>query len=290
MTPDRWLVLSVRIPSVHRDDLVADTLLGLGGLAVEERDDVYVTHLPPPPDEDDFLAEARRRIVALPGIDDAKLDARWQPHEVWEELWKEGLGSRRVTERIVVAPTWIEPEAGPGDIVVRLDPGMAFGTAEHATTRGCLRLLDGCLSAGDRVVDLGAGTAILSIVAARLGAAGVTAVEADPAACGEARKNVEANGVDDRVRIVEARFDAAEVAALGPVDGIAANIDSDGLLRLMPGFAPPLAPGGWLVLGGVLLGQQEPIVRAAEARGFDLETEDGEDEWWSGRFRPSASA
>lgn len=285
MTPDRWLVLTVRVPSPGPDDLVADALVGLGGRAVEERDGAYVTHFPPPDDPDGFLAEARRRLEALPGVDAAELHVRWQPHEAWTEIWKEGLAPRRITERVVVTPTWVEPEVGPDDVVIRLDPGMAFGTAEHATTRGCLRLVDGCVGEGERVADLGAGTAILSIAAARLGAREVVAVESDPLACEPARANAAANDVADRIRVMERRIDAPGVAELAPLDGIVANIEAGVLLRLAPGFAPALTADGWLVLGGVVHGEEDRVLRAVRAHGFELDAEDAEEGWWSGRFR-----
>ncbi len=279
-------MLTVRVPDAAPDNLVADALVELGARAVEERDDGYVTHLSPPADPDGFLDEVRRRLEDLPGVGRVELSTRWQPHEAWTEIWKEGLEPRRVTPRIVVTPTWKEPgDLGTDEVVIRLDPGVAFGTAEHATTRGCLRLLDGAVETGDRVADVGSGTGILAIAAIHLGAADVVAVEADPMACETARENLEANGVSERVRVVEARMGPEEVAALGPRDGIVANIEAGVLSSLMPGLARALAPGGWLVLGGVLATDRDRMAERAGSRGLRLEAEEREDGWWSARFR-----
>ena len=185
MTPDRWLTLTVRLAEAaveaepHLDpvrELVPQLLLEVGGAGVEESSDTFTTYLPPPEELDDFLATVRSRLNAFaPGR--GQLEWGWQPHEDWEELWRQGLGPRRITPRIVVAPTWDTPVKNPGEILITLDPGMAFGTAEHATTRGCLRLLDGRVQQDDRVADIGSGSGILSIAAVHLGAKKVLAVE-----------------------------------------------------------------------------------------------------------------
>ena len=104
------------------------------------------------------------------GLDHIALTWCWQDHRDWSVLWRQGLGPRTVTDRLVVTPSWCEAEAPEGAVVVTIDPGMAFGTAEHETTRGALRLMDRALSPGERLLDAGCGSAILAISAARLGA------------------------------------------------------------------------------------------------------------------------
>lgn len=117
------------------------------------------------------------------------------------EIWRRGLAPRRVTPRIVVSPTWEVPTLTPHEHLVSLDPGLALGTAEHPTTRGALRLLDSRLRAGDRVADVGTGSGILAVAAARLGAGSVLALDVDPWPAAVARDNVERNGLSDRVRV-----------------------------------------------------------------------------------------
>lgn len=251
---------------------------------MEERAGAWVTHLPPPDDPEAFVDRVGHRLRRLPGVDDVDVSWSWQPHEEWAETWKRGLGPRRVTDRLVVAPWWTEPDLRPGDRVIRLDPGVAFGTAEHGSTRGCLRLLEGAVAEEDRVLDLGAGTGILAIAAAQLGARTVVAVESDPYACEAARENAHRNEVADRVRVVEARTDADDVAGRGPVHGIVANIQTEVLVGLLPGAARALEPGGWLVLGGIPEAERGRVVEAARGDGFSLEDEHLEEGWWSGRL------
>ncbi|HEX5724548.1 MAG TPA: 50S ribosomal protein L11 methyltransferase [Longimicrobiaceae bacterium] len=287
--PARWLVLAVRAPSSELAGLVADGLLALGGAAVEERGDRLVTYLLPPDDPDAFAAEARARFAEwLPAGAPVELAWEWQEDRDWAAEWKRGLHPREVTPRLVVKPTWTEWEARPGQVVLDVDPQMAFGTGEHATTRGCLRLLDAALRPGDRVLDVGSGSAILAIAAARLGAREAVAVEYDPDANLNARENLERNGVADRVRIVEAMADAPLLRALGSFDLVLANLLSGVIRPLLPAFREALngSPAGRLIVSGILRAEHAEVVRDARAAGFRVEGVDEEEDWWSALLRP----
>lgn len=285
--PERWLVLSARVPAEELRPLAAEGLLALGGAAVQEDGDTLTTYVLPPDDPEAWVAEARTRLAEwLPGPA-PELSWRWQEDEDWARRWKEGLRPRRLTRRLVVKPTWTEWKAGHGEVVIDIDPQMAFGTGEHATTRGCLRLLDGALRPGDRVLDVGSGSAILSIAAARLGAAEALAVEYDPDANLNARENVELNGVEGRVRIVEALADPGLLAGLGSFDLLLANILSSVIRPLLPAFRDALAPGGRLIVSGILREEHAEVVCAAEAAGFRVEEVDEEDDWWSALLLPA---
>lgn len=285
----RWIELRVRCPTdPDAAGLVIEGVLALGGRAAEERDGWIVTHLDVPPDAPADLEalahDARRSLGAATGADDLDVSAEWREHEAWSETWKRGLGPRQVTERILVRPSWVPSPAGATGAEIVLDPGMAFGTAEHGTTRGSLRLLDRALSPGDRVLDVGAGSGILAIAAARLGAAEVLAIEADPLAFEALLENVERNGVRDRVRCLAHRVGAADLATYGPASGIVANLEAGALEDLMPGFARALERGGWLVVSGVLEPEWMRLRGVAERAGFRFVALDSDGEWRSARF------
>ena len=222
---------------------------------------------------------------AFPDADDLEVETRWQRQEDWAEFWKRGLEPRRLTRRLVVTPTWIEPEVDPDDLVIALDPKMAFGNAEHGTTRGCLRILDATVGPGERLLDVGAGSAILSIAGVLMGAAFVDAIEADPLALPAATENLLHNGVSDRVRLEIVRATADDIGARGPYDGVMANIESGFLRPLLPGLMAALRAGGWLLLGGILDHEWEGVRAEAESLGARFTTSDADGEWRSGLFR-----
>ncbi len=289
--PERWLVLTVRTADAELLPLAAEALVGRGSWAVQEADGGVVTYVPEPADPAAYVAELREALVdELPKAAAPEVSWRWQANEDWAAKWREGLAPRQVTERIVVKPTWTEWEARPGQVVVDIDPQMAFGTGEHATTRGCLRLLNDALHRGDRVLDVGSGSAILAITAAMLGAAEAIAVEYDPDANLNARENLERNGVEDRVRIIEAMADPALLKGLGRFDLLLANILSGVIRPLLPAFRDALgaSPQGRLIVSGILRTEAPGVMHDAEAAGFRIIRIDEEEEWWSALLQPAA--
>jgi ribosomal protein L11 methyltransferase len=187
----------------------------------------------------------------------------------------------------VVAPTWTAPEKRAGDRVISIDPEMAFGTGEHATTRGALRFLEQCVQPGYRVLDVGTGSAILAIGAALCGAAHVLGVEYDEDAIINARDNIVRNKVDGIVELDTAMVDDAYLRARGDAvyDIIAANVLSSVLTPMLSAFYRAVKPAGHLILGGILEGEADDMIDAAAAAGFRLLAEDLEEEWWGGLFQ-----
>ena len=233
MIPDRWLAVVVRAPRTDTGAFLIEALVRRGARAVvEDPPGTLRTHFPAPPNRPAFIESLRVELQTVLS-DPMELTWHWQPHEDWAETWREGLHPRRVSRRVTVAPTWERPPPSTDGILVLIDPGMAFGTAEHASTRGALRLLDDLVRPGERIADVGAGSAILSIVAAKLGAAYVVAVESDSLACPTARENVRLNDVDRVVDVGELRASPEWLAEQHPLDGIVANIESEALIVLL---------------------------------------------------------
>ena len=289
----RWLEVRARCRSAwDRAPLLADGLMALGGRAAEERGRWYVTYVEEPDEPDDldaFVRRARKCLTSVTGLDGIEVRVEWKAHEDWTETWRRGLVPRRVTDRIVVRPSWIDAtDVGSDAIVVVLDPGMAFGTAEHGTTRGCLRLLDGVVEPGDRVLDVGAGSGILAIAAAHLGAAEVVAIEGDPLACEALEENLVRNGVTDRVRVVQGWADEASLRGCHPVSGVVANLETGILKSLSPGLTGAVEAGGWLIISGVIEDEWPNVERVLVRAGCRVVDIDADGEWRSGLFRRHA--
>ena len=170
-----------------------------------------------------------------------------------------------------------------GRVGLLIDAAMAFGTGHHGTTLGCLRAYDRLLNDArrfDNVLDLGCGTAVLAMSAARMGAASVLASDIDPVAVEVALANVKANRLEGRVGCVESiGFDSPVVQAGAPFDLIFANILKGPLIELAPDIAAHLASGGLAILSGLLIEQAEEIVEVYQAQGFDLQSREDLGEW-----------
>jgi len=285
--PERWLELRVRAEGPEQVERIPEVFLELGGRATVEQDSWHLTHVPEPDDVQLFVAEARKALVRA-GVLDAVVETSWQEHEDWAETWKRGLAPRRITPRLVVRPSWTDFEAQPDDIVIVLDPGIAFGTAEHGTTRGCLRLLDGLLESGDTVLDVGSGSGILAVASVLLGAARVHCVEGDPYACQAALENAEGNGVVGRLTVEEAWATEDLLVAHGPVDRVVANIETKLLLPLVSGLVGAARPEGSVIVSGILDHEWDQMLDAMVSAGCRLERLDEDGEWRSGLFTRSS--
>ncbi len=178
----------------------------------------------------------------------------------WAEAWKSGYQVLHIGRRLRIVPSWIPYEAAPDDIVITLDPGMAFGTGLHPSTHLCLQAVEDLVRPGMRILDVGTGSGILAIAAAKLGAE-VLAVDVDGVAVRTARENVALNGVNGVVRVEQGSVDDAHH---GTYDGVLANILAEIIARLSPGLAAHTASDGWLVVSGIIEARL-PLVEAAFA-------------------------
>ncbi|MDB4876222.1 MAG: prmA [Gemmatimonadetes bacterium] len=265
-----WVTLRV-FPGSQREAVLA-ALFDAGAQGVQELADSLITHVPSRGAADALSAAA---VAASP---DARVETEALPDVDWSVQWKQSIHAQTLGA-LTVTPPWLAADLDPATTIV-IDPGMAFGTGEHATTRGVIRLLQRVIRPGDHVADLGAGSAVLAIAAAKLGAAHVAAIELDPDAIGNAEENVVRNGVSDRVTVIEG--DAATLLALvAPVRVITANIISSVLIELLPSLALALSDDGRVILSGILFTEREDMLRELSDSGWGVEEEDQEDAWWS---------
>jgi ribosomal protein L11 methyltransferase len=197
----------------------------------------------------------------------------------WANAWKEYFFVHRVGQRTVIVPSWREADYSPrpDDVVLLLDPGMAFGTGLHPTTRLCLRALEEMLEPSMRVLDVGAGSGILSIAAARLGASHVEAVEIEPVAASVCRENVARNEVSEVVSVRTGTL--ADGPPAEPFNLVLANITIATLLELHPTLAQQLRPGGLAILSGVLAERADELSQALAATGWRHERTEQEQDW-----------
>lgn len=184
----------------------------------------------------------------------------------WETAWKAYFKPVRIGKHILVKPTWEQAELLPGDIVIELDPGMAFGTGTHPTTTLCLKTMEGIIKPGQTVFDLGTGSGILAVAAAKLGAK-VEAVDLDSVAIKVAQENVDLNGVQDRVRV--ARGDLGTVLT-GQADVVIANIIADVILILLPDLKRILHPKGEFLASGIIDNRADEVEEALEGAGLEI--------------------
>ncbi len=195
----------------------------------------------------------------------------------WTEGWKESIPILHIGAHIVIKPSWREYEAQPGEVVLELDPGLAFGTGLHPTTRLCLEALETHVADGMRVLDLGSGTGILALAAAKLAQVEVLAVDNDQNAVVATRRNARRNGVSARVRPLHGSLENVS----GTYDLILANLLAPVLIRMAQdrGLATRLKPRGVLIASGVLAEQEDEVADAFEANGLAIVERRREEDW-----------
>lgn len=196
--------------------------------------------------------------------------------EDWQNSWKKYYHSRKIGKRLVIKPSWEEYIAQENEAVVSIDPGMAFGTGDHASTRFCLELLDEVIQGGENVLDAGCGSGILAIAAAKLGASTVHAVDLDEVAVQVARQNVALNNLEKNIKVEEANA-LAVINEIKP-DIILANLTADILTYFIPA-AENLETGAVIIASGILNSRWLELKDIIEVNGFTIERFLEDTEW-----------
>jgi ribosomal protein L11 methyltransferase len=198
----------------------------------------------------------------------------------WTDAWKAGYVPQRIG-RVVIVPSWLDEPIGPDEVALRLDPGMAFGTGLHPTTRGCLSLLQEISPMPSVVLDVGSGSGILALAALRLGAERAVCYDTDPLAVEATRANAEANGLADRVTA-----SLGSLPATGePYPLVVANLVAAVLIDLAEPLAAHTAVGGTLLASGIIEGRADEVLARLTAKAFVLDRRLDDGEWTSLRLR-----
>jgi ribosomal protein L11 methyltransferase len=197
----------------------------------------------------------------------------------WADAWKAHFPVLRVGRRLVIRPTWRRHRRAPDDVVLALDPGMAFGTGLHPTTRLCLAgveaLADAGVLDGARVLDVGCGSGILAIAAVRLGATDTLGVDTDPIAVEATLANARRNRLGRRIRARAGSLPSGEP----PFDVVLANLIAGVLVQLARDLAAELRPGGSLLASGIFVDREPDVAAAFEAAGLDIRNRSAEGDW-----------
>lgn len=215
----------------------------------------------------DRISMAVKRLHSFglnPGA--AKVTVQTVREEDWAHTWKKYYKPLKIGKHIVIKPTWEPYEGGAGDIVVELDPGMAFGTGGHETTSMCIEFLEEYVKEGSTVFDIGCGSGILSIVSSKLGASRVIAVDIDEVAVKVSRENVKVSGVQN----IEVKQGNLLDVVEGKADIIAANIIADVIISVAPRITEYLKPGGLFISSGIIRDRAEDVKKALFNNNFDI--------------------
>ena len=273
MNKRAWHCLRLEVPAACAEDVSAWAYeLGSCGLQAEEvgertRLSAYFA-VEPTCDLAGVRRELTHRLAAL-GLA-SPIGTECVEEQDWEAEWRRFFAPVWATERIVVHPSWIPVEIAEGQIAVRIDPQMAFGTGGHESTQLCLRALESYLRPGARCLDLGTGSGILSIAAALLGAGSVLAVDIDEKAVANARENLAHNRIGSEQ--VEVRLGGVEAVAEGPFDLVLANIQSHVLRPLLAPLRGLLAADGRIAFSGLLAREEAAFCRWVTEAKLEVDT------------------
>ncbi len=296
-----WTQIKVTVPLAQLDDLIAVMSMVNNNLMIEDYSDIDLkTCYGDLIDESilhadktiasvsvfvsaersyaDDLSFIRTRLAEIGMADVAKIQIDGVNEEDWANAWKAYYKPLHIGQRIVIVPAWEKYDAQPGEIIVRMDPGMAFGTGSHETTRLVIGLLEKYTPQGGRVLDVGTGSGILAICASKLGAGSCNAYDIDPMAVRVANENVKDSGLDNIVCGVSdllRQVDRTE----GAYDLITANIVADIIIRMTPDVGELMHENTVLLVSGIITERSQDVVDALQTHGFSI-VERVEDNGW----------
>ena len=290
----KWLELSVEAPPEYVEPLTHIFYrYGEGGVAIESPADFS-------PDEGERAPQPKTlKVVTFVPLDESartrksnievavrlvghfasisEIKEREVEEEDWESNWKEYFHPIRVGSNLVICPTWRSHKSLEGDVLIKLDPGMAFGTGHHPTTRMCMELLETLIVGGEKVIDVGCGSGILSISAAKLGAGDILGIEVESRSVEVALENCKLNGISSQVTILNGSFPEIRVENAS-FDVALANIAAKVVINLSEYIAGAVAIGGRLVLSGILKDTLKDVEKEYSLHGvhFDKVLVDGD--------------
>ncbi len=293
-----WTKLSVRGKTEQLDEIAAVMSMLDNGLMIEDYSDVSLDgvygdlidesilnadrdhgavsiFVPAEKPISEYVAFLRERFSALSM--DVKLETEGLREEDWAEAWKQYYKPIPLG-RVTVVPAWQEYTPREGEKIIRMDPGMAFGTGTHETTRLVMRFLQDVIAGGERVLDLGCGSGILSLCASKLGASFCAAYDIDPVAVRVAEENVRADGADNIVCGVSDLLRSVDISG-GKYDFVVANIVADVIIRLLPDVGDYMTEDGRMIVSGIICPRAEEVRAAIAENGFSVVEERQENDW-----------
>ncbi|SHE30714.1 ribosomal protein L11 methyltransferase [Caldanaerobius fijiensis DSM 17918] len=238
----------------------------------------YLPGGPDLPDKINVVKERIRELRNYLNTGEGTISITEVYEEDWANSWKKYYKPVKIGPKIVVKPDWEEYEPEDGEIVIEMDPGMAFGTGTHETTRMCIIMLQKYVEPGMNVFDVGCGSGILAITAAKLGASRVLASDIDDVAVNVAKENVQKNGVSD-VITVKKSDGLKEVNEIGPADLIVANIIADVIIKITHDVRENLKNNGIYIASGIIRDREKDVVEKLKTEGFSIEEIMYDGEW-----------
>lgn len=228
---------------------------------------------------------------SVAGLDEFDIDTGHPTYETkevddedWANAWKQYFKPLRISDRLTIKPTWEDYTAREDELIIELDPGMAFGTGTHATTALCLQTLEKVVKPGDEVIDVGTGSGVLSIAAAKLGAKHVLAIDLDPVAVSASHENVRVNALESHISVrqgdlLQALRTNERVGVQPPVDVVVANILAEILLLFMDDVHQALKPGGTYIASGIIKSKQADVEQGLAQAGFTVTARFHDQDW-----------